>query len=99
MQIDLLATDFFHGPVCPTYLYYNPESDRREIEIDVGPVPRDLYDAVAHRFPARGLRGKVRFSLAADQAAVIVVAPAAGKAERRPGRLAVDGVVIDFGSR
>ena len=94
LQLDLLATDFFHGPAYPTYLYYNPENDAREIQIEVGPVARDLYDAVAHRFLVRGARGKATLSLAADQAAVIVVVPAGGKVETRPGRLLVDGGII-----
>lgn len=96
VQIDLLATDFFHGPAYPTYLYYNPENNPREIEIEVGPAPCDLYDAVTHRFLVRGVQGMAKFPLAANHPAVIVVAPAGGRVETRPGRVLVDGVVVDY---
>ena len=59
LQLDCLKTDFFHGPAYPTYLYYNPHREAREIHIDAGAAPVHLYDAASHRFVGRRVQGKV----------------------------------------
>ena len=41
-QWDLLATDFFHAPAWPTFLYYNPEPYVRAVKMDVGPAAVDV---------------------------------------------------------
>jgi hypothetical protein len=56
----------------------------------------DLYDAVSHRFVARGVSGTVRVRVPGDRAVVLVVTPAKGKLTRDGGKLAVDGVVVDY---
>ena len=40
LQLDCLATDFFHDRAYPTYLYYNPYDVAKEVQIDVGPEAR-----------------------------------------------------------
>jgi hypothetical protein len=96
LQLNLLATDFFGSKAYPTYLYYNPYDQRREVTLDVGAAPIDLYDAVANSYLARGVSGKTKLPIDPDTAAVVVLAPA-GKAETFDGRKTlVDGVVIDF---
>ena len=97
LQLDLLATDFFHDRAYPTFLYFNPDGVAKEIEIDVGPAESDLYETTTHGFVARGVRGKATFTVSADSAVVVVVTPAGGKLVSQ-GRLArVDGVVVDYG--
>jgi hypothetical protein len=96
LQLDCLKTDFFHGPACPTYLYYNPHREAREIHVDAGAAPVDLYDATGHRFVGRRVQGKVPLRLAADSATLIVLAPADGVVTRDGGRLLVDGVIVDY---
>ena len=97
LRINLLATDFFHDRAYPSYLYYNPDGERRPVEIDVGPAVRDLYETTAHRFVARGVLGKTTISVPPDAAVVIVLAPAGGRVETRGRRTLVDGVVVDYG--
>jgi hypothetical protein len=96
LRIDLLATDFFRGPAYPTYLYYNPYPGAAKVGIDVGPEPRDLYEATGSRFAAKGVRGRAEITVPGDGAAVIVVAPAGGRVERRGATTAIDGVPVDF---
>ena len=95
LQLDLLATDWFHGPAYPTYLYYNPDGESRRVRIDAGAEPRDLYDAVSGRFLACGLKGEGEFQLAADTAAVVVLAPAGRILSREGSQTLIDGVVVD----
>jgi hypothetical protein len=99
LQLDLLATDFFHDQAYPTYLYFNPEQDAREIMIDVGPLARDLYETTQHRFLKRTVQGAATFRLAGDSAAVIVVTPAEGKVEYDGKKMSIDGTVIDFDAK
>ncbi|MHC5112491.1 MAG: hypothetical protein ACYTHJ_21740 [Planctomycetota bacterium] len=96
LQIDLLATDFYRDPAYPTFLYFNPYAVNKEIQVNVGDDPLDVYDCVANRFVLRGVTGRVCLSIPADRAVVAVLTPASGKVTREGGRTLVDGVVIDY---
>ncbi|HEV2828213.1 MAG TPA: hypothetical protein VGW76_11485, partial [Pyrinomonadaceae bacterium] len=96
LQLDCLATDFFHDRAYPTYLYYNPYDVAKEIQIDVGPESRDLYDAATDSFLKKNVKGVSTFSLAADTAALIVIAPARGTISRKGNKRLINGVVIDY---
>ena len=96
LQLDCLASDFFHGRAWPTYLYFNPWQETKEIEINVGDQPRDLYDAVGHRFLAHNVKDTARFSLEGDYAAVVVVVPANAEAVRDGQKLLLGGTTVDF---
>ena len=96
LQLDLLATDFFHEPAYPTYLYFNPDrggsgrADRRR--------PRGTGSLRNHTPPLPKPRraGATTFRLPGDSAAVIVVAPADGKVRRDGKKMSIDGTVVDF---
>ena len=96
LQLDCLATDFFHDRAYPTYLYYNPYDVAKEIQIDVGPEARDLYDAATDSFLKKNVKGVSTFSLAADTAAVIVLTPARGTISRKGNKRLINGVVVDY---
>jgi hypothetical protein len=96
VQLDLLACDFFHAKAYPSYLYYNPHDDRREVSIEVGESPVDVYDAVRNDVIARDVRGKTKFALAPDSAAVLVFCPAGAKQTFDGRKTLAGGVVIDF---
>jgi hypothetical protein len=96
LQLDCLATDFFHDRAYPTYLYYNPYDVTKEVQINVGPNVRDLYDAATDRFLKKNVKGLSSFPLAADTAAVVVVAPARGTITRKGNKRLINGVVVDY---
>lgn len=96
LQLDCLATDFFHDRAYPTYLYYNPYDIAKEVQIDVGPEARDLFDAASDRFLKKNVKGISSFLLAANTAAVIVVAPRGGTVIRKSNRTLINGVVVDY---
>ena len=97
LQLDCLKTDVFYGDAYPTYLYFNPYEENKEVAIDVGPGPVDLYDTVCGTFLRRNTSGKTSFSLAANAAAVIVLTPAGGDVTVEETKTLVNGVVIDYG--
>jgi hypothetical protein len=96
LQLDLPATEFFRPRAYPTFLYYNPYPEKKIVEIDLGPQPRDLYDAAADAFVLKAVAGKARFDIEPDRARVLVVAPAGGKLTRDGARTIIDGVVADY---
>jgi hypothetical protein len=96
LMFDCLATDFFHSPAYPTYLVFNPYSEKKEIVLDFGDELKDIYDAVSHRFIERGLRGKEKVILSPKSAYVLVIAPSNGKLKREGKKLLLNDVVIDY---
>jgi len=93
---DLNITDHFAPPSFPTRLLYNPFDVTKAVTVDVGEPMSDLYDTVAGQFVLRNVRGRQKIILAADQAAVIVIAPANLKLERVGRRLRLNGVTVDY---
>ncbi len=98
LQLDLLATDFFRDEAYPSFLYYNPYSEEKQVEVmpPTGSGLVDLYDAAQGRFIAHGISGTTRLTLAAETAAVLVVVPAEATLSREGKKLLANGVVIDY---
>lgn len=97
LQLDLLATDFFHDKAYPTYLYYNPYDDMKEVLLPLEEGRTlDLYNTVTGTFIAHGISGSAHIKLAPHQAAVMVCIPAGGKITYSNSKMLVDGVVVDY---
>jgi len=96
LQLNCLKTDFFHARAYPTYLYYNPYSEAKEIHLDIGTQPVDLYDTICHQFVSRWASGRTPLRLAPDSAALIVLTPAGGTVTYDGEKLLVGGVVVDY---
>ena len=96
LRLNCLKTDFFHSEAYPTYLFYNPYREAKEIRVDVGATPVNLYDTTRHQFLSRRASGKTALHLAPDSAALIVFAPAGGVVTRDGSKLLVNGVIVDY---
>jgi hypothetical protein len=96
LRLDLLKTDFFHGPAYPTFLYYNPYAMPESVELDLGPEPKDVYDAVSKEFVLRNVRGIVEVVISPDTARVVVLAPANGKLTREGPHVLIGGVIVNY---
>jgi len=96
LRLDCLATDFHRPPAYPTYLYYNPYEEPRQVTLDVGAEARDLYDAAGNRWLARGVRDEAAVTVPPDAAVLVVVCPAGSKVSREGPRLLAGGVVVDY---
>ena len=93
LKIDLLRTDYYHGPAFPTRLFYNPYATDKTFTADFGPGPLDLYDAVANKVVAGAVAGSVPLTLKSHQAAVVVAARAGAKLSRRGNRILLSDTV------
>ena len=97
LQLNVLSTDFYHAPAYPSWLYYNPYPDSREVSLPLEKGKKlDLYNTVTGSFIARGVTDHTIIRLAPQQAAVIVCVPAGGEQTIKGQQLLVDGVVVDY---
>ena len=96
LRLDLLKTDYFHGPAYPTFLYYNPYPTAREVEVDLGAEPKDLYDAVSKDFLLRTASGNAKIMIPPDTARVVALAPAGGRLTREGSQTLINGVIVDY---
>jgi hypothetical protein len=96
LQLDALATDYFHATAYPTYLYYNPYGSNQSVNINVGGSSVDLYDAVSEGFLRTNVSGATSFTLNANSAALVVLAPAGGTQTTVGTKKLINGVVVDY---
>ena len=96
LQLDLLATDFYRAEAFPTYLYYNPNSDSKEVTINVGPNEVKIYDATKRALISDISMEDFSFILEKENAAVLVIIPKDAKLYIRDRKLYADEVVVDY---
>ena len=97
LRIDCVATDMYlKEKAYPTYLFYNPYPDSKNITTDVGNQAVDIYDSVNRVMLKSGVKGKVSFDIAGDKARLLVYVPVGGKFTKSNGRLLAGGVVVDY---
>jgi hypothetical protein len=97
LQLNLLATDFFHDKAYPSFLYYNPYAEKKTISIKINDGKKvDLYNTVTASFIARNVSSSAEINLSPKSAAVIICVPSNGKVTYEGGRMLVNGVVIDY---
>jgi hypothetical protein len=96
LLLDLLKTDYFHGPAYPTFLYYNPYSTPKTVDLNLGPERKDVYDAVTGRFLTQNARTDAQMTIPPDTARVVVWAPPGGKLTHEGTKTLIDGVVVDY---
>ncbi len=96
LQIDLNKLDFFkEAPAYPTYLYYNPYSEAKLIQIHLD-SRSDLFNVLTGKYVARNVAGTRSFSVGADDVAVIVVAPAKSRLSYDGRKVLLNGVVVSY---
>ena len=96
LQLDLLATDFYNAEAYPSYLYYNPNPEAKEVSISVGQNEVKIYDAVQRAFISQSTQGNFTFKLDKENSAVLVFVPKNAYLEAKDGKLYADNIVIDY---
>lgn len=96
LRLDLLATDFFRDTAYPTYLYFNPHIDARDVDVILGSETVDIYNTVKGEFIAKNVTGTTKVSIKGHEAAVLVLVPTAGTIQRSGQKLLVNGIVVDY---
>ena len=96
LKLDLLATDFYHGPAYPTYLLYNPYQEKKTVTLNVGSECVNIYETTTHRFVKYGCKGSTDIDLPADSASVLVFTPANSQIQTAGSKKLIAGKVIDY---
>jgi hypothetical protein len=95
-NLDCLATDYFHSKAYPTYLYYNPHSEKKTVNIDLGAEHKSIYDAVENKFLVTNAAGIQSFSIEPNSAVLAVLTPASGNIKYDGKKTLINGVVVDY---
>jgi hypothetical protein len=95
LQLNLLATDFYHDKAYPSFLYYNPYTSKKTVSIKID-KKTDLYNTVTGSFIARNFSASASIDLLPKTAAVIVCVPSGGKVTYYEGKMLVNGIVVDY---
>lgn len=98
LKLDLLKTDYFADDAYPTYLFFNPHDEDAIVEIKTGSGVYDLYNAASNEFLAYGVTGLASFTIPANDAVVLVIAPANGTIRYEFDKMFINDVVVDFRS-
>lgn len=97
LQLNLLATDFYHDKAYPSFLYYNPYATNKKVSIKVEHGQKvDLYNTVSGQFIARNISSSAKIKIAPESAVVIVCVPSGGKITHQGSKMLVDDVVVDY---
>jgi len=97
LQLNLLATDFYHDDAYPSFLYYNPYSTSKTVSIEIEKGKKiDLYNAVSGVFIARNVSSSTSIKLSPNNAAVIVCVPSGGQITYDGKKMLVNGIVVDY---
>lgn len=95
LRWDCVATDWFHSPAYPTWLYFNPHQEAKTVTLKLQ-NQTDLYDTISRKFIAKNVKSVHQITLSPGQAVVLVETPPSGKMEISTTGLKVNGVVIDY---
>ena len=96
LQLDLLATDLYRDSAYPSYLYYNPNGESKEVVISIGDKDLKIYDAIERRFISQKTKFDFTFKVDAESSCLLVLIPATAKIEVDGGKLYADDVIIDY---
>ncbi len=92
-KLDCNKTDYYQNNMYPTYLYYNPNSEAKEVEITLD-TPGDIFDSVTGKYLAQNVSGTQTIKMLADSARVIVLAPANSTVEVEDGVTRINGKLV-----
>ena len=97
LQLNLLATDFYHDKAYPSFLYYNPYKTVKTISAKLQSGKKmDIYNTISGRFIAKNVSSNVSIKLPPQNTAVIIFVPCGGKITYEGKKMLVNGIVIDY---
>lgn len=96
LQMNLSRTDFLCAKSFPSYLYYNPWADEKQVSLKLGSSASDIYDLSRHRFIGKRKSGSMLLTIPAGGARVVVIVPSGAERKSEKGVLLCDGVPVDY---
>lgn len=96
LQLDLLATDYYAGDAYPTYLYFNPYQESKQVTLNLPDGNFDIYDALANEKILINGSGNVQLDITAKSSVMAVIIPANSEITVTFNKANVNNVVIDY---
>lgn len=96
LQLDCNVSDFYGKNDFPTYLYYNPYDEAKEVSFTGEEGSFDLYDALTQTTVTEGAAPGALFTIPAKRARLIVVLPQGSKIEKQKNQVSTGGKVITW---
>lgn len=97
LQLNLLATDFYHDNAYPSFLYYNPYTTSKTILIKTEAGKKvDLYNTVSGSFVARSVSSTAAIKIPAQNAAVIICVPSNSAITYDGNKMLANGIVVNY---
>ena len=96
LRLDCRATESFAPSSYPTYLFYNPHPEQREVKVPVGKGPVDVYEVIQNHMLLKSVHGEFTVPIPADQAVLLVLCPSGGKISAKGRQTIWNDVVIDY---
>ncbi len=96
LQLDLLATDWYHAPAYPTFLYYNPYATPRLIDLPLPPGMHDIYELTSNQIVLSAVTDTAHLNIMGDSAWLVAVVPAGGSQTFEFEKLLIDGIIVDY---
>ena len=96
LKLDLLKTDYYSNKAYPTYLFYNPYSLDKTVNINVGNETKDIYDAVSNVIIKSSVSGETSITIPADAPVIAVILPSGSPIVYINNTASVNETVIDY---
>jgi len=96
LRLDLLATDFYKEKAYPSYLFYNPNPEVKEVTVAIGKEKSKIYDAIQRAFIAEKVKDNFTFKISKENAALLVFVPQDATISEKDGKLYANETVIDY---
>ena len=97
LQINCNVADFYSGQNSfDTYLYFNPYTESKKVEIDLGNKSYQLYDMNTRSIINTKASGKITFMIQPHSSVVLVLVPAHLRFSKKDGKLYAGNVIIDY---
>ncbi len=96
LQLDCLATDFYHEDAYPTYLYFNPYSEPQKINYMTRNGKVNLYDMISGKVITEEIQGEGTFTIDGEQVRVIVEIPSDMEVCHEDGVTRAGDVIVSF---
>jgi len=96
LQIDLNKTDFYGENALPSYLYYNPTTGSKQVNITLPAGTFGAYDAITETIIDPAVTGTLPLIIPAGEVRMIRLFPSGVIPESRNGRLYAGNDVLDY---
>ncbi len=96
LQIDLNKTDFYGENSLFSYLYFNPNTDAKQVAVNLPSGTFSVYDAITETTLFTGVSGSIQLAVPSGEVRLIRLYPSGLVPEERDGKLYAGAEILDY---